>query len=69
MTVEQQKAKLAAYEDALDRAIMGETEITVRWDDKEITFSRPNIGELKNRIREMKAELGQGKPRFYNVRF
>lgn len=63
------QAKLVAYEDALDLAIMGEKEITIRWDDKEVTFSKPDVKHLENRIRQMKIELGQSGFGFYGVKF
>lgn len=69
MTNTEKLEKLAAYEDAYDRIIMGESEITIRWADREITLNRPNVKALKNEIQQLKTELGLSNPRFYNVRF
>lgn len=57
-------------QEALDRLLVGETEVRARFGSDEVEFGRGNIGELRRRVAELKAECAAkgGKIRRHAIR-
>lgn len=50
--------RLADAEDAYHRLSTGTLEVTIQYENRSTTYAKADLGQLKNYIRELKADLG-----------
>lgn len=68
-TAAELKEKLEKMVEARDRIIMGESEASISYDGKSVSYTRADINQLNMRIYELKTELGQSARRAFNLGF